>query len=549
MGNSKRHGGGRKHQAGTAASAIQSAEALRLRAHEHAAAGRWPSVLEVLGTLIDSGAAGFEDWWLGGSTLLSMREYAQAAGAFGEALKLNPSHRECRYNLGVCLFQLGDIDTAVKEISSVAELYGDQQAWLTLATIAPGCTEITHPRLLEIRKHVGTLLTPAANALPDRFPAKRSPGGRCRVGYLSAFFHRSNYMKPVWGLINGHDRSHFDVHLFADDTTADQLTWFQAGRNDRVHLTGSLTNSELVALIRDQDLDLVIDLNGYSVVPRLEILTQRLAPVCAAWFNMYATSGLAGIDWIIGDEFVIRPDEEQFYSEQVIRLPQSYLSFVVEHESPDIVAPPCLSSPQFTFGSLVSQYKITPGVLDAWSEILHRCPNSLLILANRSLEKTANREYLEQQFQKRGVGSNQVKMLPPAAHREFLRYYDLIDVALDSFPYNGGTTTTEAIWQGVPVLTFDGDRWASRTSRTLLMNGHLGQFVATEMRDYIDTAVRWANSAESPSVLAEIRSTMRETLRSAPVCNMDSMVSAMEDLYRNLIRRGITDAQGLTSSN
>ncbi|MEZ6031838.1 MAG: hypothetical protein R3C17_02005 [Planctomycetaceae bacterium] len=509
-----------------------SAEHLRRKALELLTQQQFPLALEALDTLIESGQACVDDYCLAGKTLLSMREFAQAAMALEDGLRLDREHEESRFSLAATLFQLGDVSAAVRHFQWVADRYNNPEARLNLATIAPGCPEIDHQQLLEIRRTFARSLQADADTTP--ILRVRSADGRLRVGYISAFFHRSNYMKPVWGLINGHDRSQFEIHLFADDTDEQGLAWFKSGSRDQIHLTQAMSNRELATLIRQQQLDILIDLNGYSAASRLEIFMSRLAPVTVTWFNMYATSGLAGIDWIIGDDFVIRPEEEQFYSEKICRLPQSYLSFVVGHHAPDVVPPPCLGTRKLTFGSLVSQYKITPVVLDVWSEILKRCPDSRLILGNRSLAKTANRDYVERQFQRRGVEQGRVQLLPPADHFEFLKYYDRIDIALDSFPYNGGTTTTEAIWQGVPVLAFDGDRWASRTSRTLLMNCHLNEFVASSAADYIDQAVHWATNPDSPQYLSRLRAEMRSLLLKAPVCQIDTMVKSMEATYLQL---------------
>lgn len=533
MGKRRRSGQHQPSRRSKPTALLSRADFLRQKALELLTQQQFAPALEALDTLIESGQACVDDYCLAGKTLLSMREFAQAAMALEDGLRLNSEHEACRFSLAATRFQLGDVSAAVRHFQWVADRYNNPQARLNLATIAPGCPEINHQQLLEIRQ------TFAQNLRADSdhrvVLRTRSADGRLRVGYISAFFHRSNYMKPVWGLINGHDRSRFEIHLFADDTHEQGLEWFKSGSRDQIHLTQTMSNRELATLIRQQQLDILVDLNGYSAAWRLEIFMSRLAPVTVTWFNMYATSGLPGIDWIIGDEFVIRPEEERFYSERICRLPQSYLSFVVGHHAPDVVPPPCLATQKLTFGSLVSQYKITPVVLDAWSEILKRCPDSRLILGNRSLAKTANRDYVEQQFQHRGVEQGRVQLLPPADHFEFLKYYDRIDIAFDSFPYNGGTTTTEAIWQGVPVLTFDGDRWASRTSRTLLMNCHLNDFVASSVADYIDQAVRWATNPESAEHLSRLRTEMRSSLLKAPVCQIDTMVKSMEATYLQLV--------------
>jgi predicted O-linked N-acetylglucosamine transferase (SPINDLY family) len=503
---------------------------LRALAERHLERKEILPALEALDRIIGLGRATADDWRLTGDTLLSVREFAQAAAAFENGLNLDPEHEQSRYGLATALFQLGNVTAAADHFQSLADRFNNRKALVSLATIIPGCPQAGHERVLEVRRRLAERL--ASESRQDTWaPPPRKDRERLRIGYLSAFFDRANYMKPVWGLINGHDRSRFEIRLFADDLPENGLDWFEPGSQDRAHRTTGLSNDQLIALIREESLDVLVDLNGYSAPPRLPIFVHRLAAVCVAWFNMYATSGLPGIDRIIGDEFVVRTDEERFYSERVARLPQSYLSFYVGHDAPPVAVPPCTSHDHFTFGSLVSQYKVTPAVLDAWSEILKRAPASRLALGNRALGSKCNRDWLYEQFERRGVERARLQFFEPAKHYEFLQYYDQIDIALDAFPYNGGTTTTEAIWQGVPVLTFDGDRWVARTSKTLLMSCHLTEFVLPGAREYVDAAVAWATSPDTPRKLAALRQTMREELLKSPVCQSGKMIRAMEEVY------------------
>jgi predicted O-linked N-acetylglucosamine transferase (SPINDLY family) len=353
-----------------------------------------------------------------------------------------------------------------------------------------------------------------------------------RIGYLSAHFHKENYMKPVWALLNHHDRSRFEIHLLSDardDATA--FPGYRAHPDDRVHPVGRMSNAELADFIAARRIDVLIDLSSYGAQRRLELFVSPPAPVVAAWFNAYATTGLPGIDFIIGDGETVRPDEEVFYSEKVCRLPVSYLTFEVTHAAPPVVPPPCLAGNGLTFGSLVTQYKILPQVIDAWCAILRGAPASRLALGNSDLKPRENRRWLLESFADRGIDPGRIELLPPAAHFEFLGHYDRIDVALDAFPYNGGTTTMEAIWQGVPVLTFDGDRWASRTSQTLLRRCHLGEFVADSVEDMVARAISLAEDPETPARLAKLRATMRARLAAAPACDGAALARGMEGLF------------------
>jgi predicted O-linked N-acetylglucosamine transferase (SPINDLY family) len=357
-----------------------------------------------------------------------------------------------------------------------------------------------------------------------------------RIGYLSAFFHAANYMKPVWGLINHHDRSAFEIHLFSDSPKGQRWQGYRPHDRDRIHETSALDNDELAARIKASQIDLLVDLNAFSSPERLALFLSRPAPVTAAWFNMYATSGLPGFDYIIGDDEVVRPEEEPFFTERVHRLPMSYLTFQVDHPTPPVAPPPCLENGYVTFGSLVSQYKVTPPVLDAWATILKRTDGTRLLLANTALKSLHNRRYLAEKFAERGIDTERLILSEPADHFTFLTIYDQIDVALDAFPYNGGTTTMEAIWQGVPVLTFRGDRWASRTSESLLRRTHLQEFVADSVEEMVDFAVELAQSRDTPRRLDDLRRTMRTVLKAQSACDTAALARAMEGFFKAVLK-------------
>jgi predicted O-linked N-acetylglucosamine transferase (SPINDLY family) len=211
----------------------------------------------------------------------------------------------------------------------------------------------------------------------------------------------------------------------------------------------------------------------------------------------------------------------------------SYLTFAVDYPVPPVAEPPCIARGSITFGSLASQYKITPEVIAAWSRILAQCRGATLLLRNTALGSAANREFTAALFAQHGIPAERLRMEGAADHYEFLRTYDQIDIALDPFPYNGGTTTTEAIWQGVPVIAFRGDRWAARTSASILRAGDLGEFVAANVGDYIALAVR---VAAAPEALDGLRRAMRARLLASPLCDTRAFARNMERLYETFSR-------------
>ena len=202
---------------------------------------------------------------------------------------------------------------------------------------------------------------------------------------------------------------------------------------------------------------------------------------------------------------------------------------------PEVSPPPCLRRKHLTFGCLAPQYKITSEVIAAWSRILLESSGSRMLLKNVILGKPAGREYVLGQFDAHGIDARRLDLEGPAEHFAFLERYSEVDIALDTFPYNGGTTTTEAIWQGVPVLTFLGDRWASRTSATILREGQLADFVADNVDGLVTKAIMMANDRDTPDRLASLRSTMRDRLRSSAACDTTTFAANMEAIYERLL--------------
>ncbi len=508
----------------------------RLAAEFHQRGQLLPA-LRVYDRLIDLGAATAATWSATGKALTELGEFAQAVGAYEQSLRCQPNNPEAHHDLGRVLYKLGDVDRAADHLEQAAGQCDLIQPWQSLATIIPGCPGARPERILDVRKMFARRLAAETGTLESERRPVVTRGSRLRVGYLSAHFHLPHYMKPVWGLINEHDRNALEVQLFCDNAAAAGLPGYTRHPGDRVHDTADLSNGELSEVIRASGVQILVDLSAYSVPQRLPLFTQHVAPVTIAWFNAFATSGLPGFDYLVGDEQVVHHGEERFFTEKILRLPMSYLTFEVAHPAPPMVAPPCLQNGYVTFGSLVSQYKITPPVLDVWAEILRRSDGARLLLANTALRSIHNRSYVLERFGERGVNAERLILEGPAEHFSYLEKYNRIDVALDAFPYNGGTTTMEAIWQGVPVLTFAGDRWASRTSLSLLHDTPLDAFAAGDVRSYVDRAVELARDPATSARLAGLRNQMRPSLQGSRGCNVRELARSMEHLYQTVAMR------------
>jgi protein O-GlcNAc transferase len=482
-----------------------------------------------------------EAWYGLGCAQLAQRAYGAAATALGRAVALQPGAAGARYNLGRSLFELGEVDAAARCFRRAADdPTTSDLALRSLACIIPGVGDADHAAILRARRAWADRLPSQGPHPPTR--ARAAPaGGRIRIGYLSAFFGARNWMKPVWGLINHHDRGRFEIHMFSDGAMPSADSGYRDWEDDYVHDIRGIPNSRAAEIIADAGMDILVDLNGYSAQDRLCMLQLRPAPTIVCWFNMYATSGLGAADWLVGDAEVVRPDEEPHYRERIHRLPGTCLAFEVGYPVPDVSGPPSLASGRpgpLTFGSLGSLYKLTDDVVAAWARILREVPAATLLLGNAPLSDPSTRDALSDRFARLGIDPASLILCGRAEHYDFLRLYDRIDIALDTFPYNGGTTTSEALWQGVPVLAFGGDRWAARTSRSLLLAAGLSDWVADDQEAYVRRAVALALDPATPERLAVLRAGMRARLRVAPVCDTAGLCRAMERFYETIARPG-----------
>jgi protein O-GlcNAc transferase len=481
----------------------------------------------------------FDAWYALGSAELQGAHHASAIRCFHKALAFRPGTARVHFDLGRAFFGTGEIDAALDNLRIAAADRSEvrREALARIARYIPGSPPSDNAAVLEARREWAKEEAIAEGSLdrPDRSPILGSR--KLRVGYVSAFFGPPQWLKPVWGVINHHDRERFEIHLISDGDPPGKESGYVEHPGDRFHDVRTLTNRELAATVGRLGIDVLIDLNGYSFQERFGFFMRRPAPVIVGWFNMYATSGVDAFDYIVGDDAVIPKDEDRFYTEGVVRVPGSYLAFSVPYSVPDVAPPPCLAKGYVTFGSFASQYKITDGVLGAWAMVLRQTPGSRLLLKNRALADASNRAALRKRFRRHGILAERVALEGPDEHREFLAAYASVDIALDTFPYNGGTTTMESLWQGVPVLAFNGDRWVSRITRSLLVAGGLGEWCAADLAGYVAKATALATSATTPAELAVLRSNMRARLSASQVCDSAGLCIALEGIYTNAANR------------
>lgn len=476
------------------------------------------------------------DWADRAEALIQKRSYAAAMRLLCAATDKKHVSPEARLKLARCQFHLGDVSSALKGLRRVATASAElrQAALEKLAVYCPGSPSLDNAGILKERRRWARLAERAegqGHCAPNATPTR---GRRLRVGYVSAFFADRNWMKPVWGMLDAHDRQEFEIHLFLDGGLPEKRYGYAPNEADHVHVLDKTTNEEAAQLIGREQLDILADLNGFSYPRRLGVFMRKPAPVQVGWFNTFATSGMKAFDFAIGDDVALPREEERFYTERILRVRGSYLAFSVRYPVPDVVDPPSAESRSITFGCLAPQYKMIPDVIAVFAEILSAAPGARLLLKNTCLTDPGNRAIVRDLFRRRGISRRQLVCEGPAEHFKFLKTYDRIDIALDTFPYSGGTTTMEALWQGVPVLTFPGDRWVSRISSSLLRAARLHEWICESRKKYVRRAIELARGSDTPAQLAVLRRSMRKRLSAALVCDFEDLCRQLEVHYRNI---------------
>ena len=504
---------------------IETADALQL-------AGDIDAAAHIYRRLLAADQGNVAAWHGLGAARLRAGAYGEASEALLHAVRLWPDEVGAWGLLAEALFRLGDVERAIYAYRRAATADSMRtKAEENVAIIIPGSASAGNADVFSARYAWGRQL--GAGISPVERPPRPPSGAKLRIGYVSAFFDKANWMKPVYGVINRHDRDRFEVHLVSLGGDPSALAGYREHDHDVIWQVGSCDDEKVARLLAAAGIDVLVDLNAYSAPKWLRLFLRRPAPVQIGWFNSFATSGLDCFDGIVGDDAVIPAAEEGFYSERVLRVRGTYLAFEVPHAAPDVAPPPCNGNQGgLTFGALASAYKLNDLTLDIWTRILRSAPTSRLLIRASTLAEPSNCNHLRARLAARGVAGERVDLEGGAAHFDFLQSYDRIDIALDTFPYNGGTTTTEALWQGVPVLTYVGDRWVARTSASLLRAANLDAWVASDPEDLVAKASALARDPATPACLAALRAGMRARLATSAACDTAGLCLALEQIYR-----------------
>ena len=357
------------------------------------------------------------------------------------------------------------------------------------------------------------------------------PERRLKIGYVSNDLRAHPIVKFFIPVVELHDRRKFEVFAYAVNAATDLVTdWIKGKVETFVPSHGA--HRELAERVRKDGIDILIDLAGHTTGPSYLAFALKPAPIQVTWLGVLSTTGMSTIDYFLGDSGIPCPGTEHLFSETVYRLPRSICCF--RPTDPVPVAPsPCLKLGYITFGCFNNPRKIHRNVVKLWSAILHLLPGSRLLMKWHGLEEDARQHSLEQWFTEDGIPPGRVRFTGASSTTEYLAAYGEIDIALDPFPFTGGSTTMDALWMGVPLVTLAGRMPVQCTGANALTILGLEGLVAHTPEQYLKIALNLA-------VIVQNRPTLRQEIRqamvSSPFMDEAGFVRDLEEAYRNMWR-------------
>ena len=459
--------------------------------------------------------------------------HARALELSARALALDPGHGPAMHIQALTLQACWRMDDAlavyrllVQHQPDASQAYAGYLFLLVLLGEDPLAVRAAHRRWAEVNAEPLRELGAGCANVPD-------PLRRLRIGYVSADFREhaaSSFIEPI---LAAHDPAGFETYCYSsteniDATTARLRALAACWRDVRWQ------NDEAVAgMVRSDAIDILIDLSGHTSGNRLGVFARKPAPVQLTYLGYPATTGMSAMDYRLTDAIVDPPGAaEGYYTERLLRLPHSLWCFRPSASMPEPGPLPALRSGQITFGSLNSMLKLTPQMIALWSRLLLSIPQARLVLTTVAAGEA--RERIAAEFARHGVPAETLSIRAPLAREQFWALYREIDIALDTYPCNGGATTCEALWSGVPVLSLAGPLFQSRAGLSLLSVIGLPELVAHSESDYLRIARELALDRVQ---LSQLRRGLRQRMRDSPLLDEARFTRALEALYREAWRR------------
>ena len=480
-----------------------------------------------------------------GVSLVEMDRKEEAENSFRNALNIDPDYIESLSNLGYLLLDIGELDEAIASFQRAITLAPNHSTaahnYLFALLYIPGLDNsqlfdeycrLIHPNSpVQENKSAGIFVdSSSSNVGLGHITPKREK--RLRIGYVSSDFHNHPVGNNVLPLITNHDQKAFEVFCYANLQRSDEITKKIKSHSNHWRKINGLSDEQVAQKIKDDKIHILILLGGHFDKNRPNIATHRASPIQVSMHGG-TTTALEAMDYWMTDALLHPPDTDpniaEKFTETLCRLPNFY-AYPCPENTPAVSALPADKNDFITFASFNKPCKMNDEVLDLWSQVLLAVPQSHLILKFRNFfASPLIKQKIETRFEINGIDPQRINTLSSADNmHDHLANYHQADIALDTFPFAGATTTFQALWMGVPVITLWGNRHASRVGGSILTNLSLSNLVADSKEDYIKVA---SKLAENPDKINQIRHHLREKLTSSSYCDPLAFSKKMEAAY------------------
>ena len=466
------------------------------------------------------------------NALAELGHLQKAINALRQSLIHSPDYEEAYSALGRILSLQGKIDEAFtcykKALEINPELTSAQNGILPNLIYS---NQFSRQEIYEAHRQWG--LAQETNAI-QRIDLNNNsdPDKRLRIGYTSPDFRNHSVAFFFEPLLENKNSSAFEIFCYSDVEKPDNTTEQLKNLSHHWRNCFSLSDEAVAKLIRDDQIDILIDLAGHTEDNRLKVFSKRVAPVQVSYLGYPNTTGLSEMDYLVSDRFLDPDDEsEKYYTEKLLYLPNSFFCYKAPSICPDIVSAPVIQNDYVTFGSYNKLTKISDEVIALWSQVLQAVPNSRLIFQCLSLNDPPTRERYEKLFLANHISLERIDFISSSSFSDYLAGHANVDIVLDTFPWNGHTVSCHALWMGVPVVTLALDKRSSRMGLSILKTLGLDSCIAFNKEQYVNCA---RQLAEDRPQLETIRKNLRVRMRSSALCNGKQFTQDFETQLRSI---------------
>jgi protein O-GlcNAc transferase len=466
-----------------------------------------------------------------GVLLMDSRRYYEALEKFKKAINLNENYFEAYNNLGSLLKDLGKFNEAVEIYNKAIKLKPTNlMVRSNLIFTLNYIDEISEKEKL---KHAINYGVNVELQIKNRFNnwEQANKNTKLKIGLISADFinHPVGYF--LESMLNNINKNKIEIIAYSNNPIEDELT-LRIKRNIQVWRNIYSKNDEEVAqLIYKDKINILIDLAGHTANNRLKVFAYKPAPIQVTWLGYFSTTGIKEIDYILGDPYVTPYGEAHHYVEKIWQMPETYLCFSPPNENIVIENLPAIKNEFITFGCFNNTSKINIKVIELWSKILNLVNNSKIFLKAKQLSDEEVKNQILKSFEKFKIKSNRIILEGYTNRADYFASYNRVDIALDPFPYPGGTTSVEGLWMGVPVITKKGHHFISHNGETIAMNSGQSMWIANDDDEYIKKAKYFASDL---CLLSKIRSEMRSKIIVSPLMDAKKFARNFEESIQNM---------------